>query len=356
MKRTDAMKIFKNSSFNRYPRIAQFVLLAAIQATAFAGTSFLQHNLVSGVPGFADQTDPNLVNPRGMASSATGPLWISNNHSGSTTVYNGQRPALSRRKPSNCPDSRVNGWKSAAAPTSQVFNSTPAFVLSGWNTSAGASAVIMVDNSASGAVYKGIALGHTGSGPLLYASNFSAGTIDVLDGNFSRVNLQGSFTDPDLPPSFAPFNIQNIGNRLYVAYARQDGARRDGVSGQGNGFLDVLDFDGLSRRAGQSGDALNLRGQRAVQGSDDLVNREILLPVDAVTRAVTFATAVQPEKTRQSVWSKLPLQHFERETLELLIRHVLDRDHSPRSRIRRRSSEGRQTRHSQWLRAPWRVR
>jgi uncharacterized protein (TIGR03118 family) len=142
-----------------------------------------------------------------------------------------------------------------------VFNPTSGFVLSGgqpatflfasedgtisgWNSSAGASALIVVDNSESGAVYKGLALGDASSGPSLYAANFSAGVIDVFDRNFSQVILQGSFTDPDLPPGFAPFNIQNIGNRLFVTYALQDEAKRDDVSGQGNGFVDVFDLDG----------------------------------------------------------------------------------------------------------------
>src|SRR6185369_2224913 len=99
-------------------------------------------------------------------------------------------------------------------------------------------------NSESGAVYKGAALGDASSGPSLYAANFSAGVIDVFDRNFSQVILQGSFTDPDLPPGFAPFNIQNIGNRLFVTYALQDEAKRDDVSGQGNGFVDLFDLDG----------------------------------------------------------------------------------------------------------------
>src|SRR5207245_6350923 len=75
-------------------------------------------------------------------------------------------------------------------------------------------------------------------------ANFNAGTIDVFDVNFSTVTLDGRFVDPDLPSVFAPFNIQSIGTRLYVTYARQDDARRDDVSGPGNGFVNVFDFDG----------------------------------------------------------------------------------------------------------------
>src|SRR5207253_7750740 len=113
-----------------------------------------------------------------------------------------------------------------------------------WNSSVGPNAVIMVDNSGSGAVYKGLALGASSQVPLLYAANFNAGSIDVFDANFSTVTLDGGFADPDLPPGFAPFNIQSIGTRLYVTYALQDDARHDDVSGPGNGFVDVFDFNG----------------------------------------------------------------------------------------------------------------
>jgi len=255
------MRIFSTSSFTANPRIAQFLLLATLQAVAFAGTSFQQHNLVSDIPGLADQTDPNLVNPWGIAFSATSPFWIANNHSGSTTVYNGSGQPFPAANPLQVQIPASSGSNPPSAPTGLVFNPTSGFVLSGgqpatflfagedgtisgWNSAAGASAAIVVDNSASGAVYKGLALGAASSGPVLYAANFSAGVIDVFDRNFSQAILQGSFTDPDLPPGFAPFNIQNLGNRLFVTYARQDEAKRDDVSGQGNGFVDVFDFDG----------------------------------------------------------------------------------------------------------------
>ena len=151
------MKI-STSSFTRNPRIARFVLLATIQAVAFAGTSFQQHNLVSDIPGLADQTDPNLVNPWGIAFSATGPFWISNNHSGSTTVYNGSGQPFPAANPLRVQIPASAGSNPPSAPTGQVFNPTSGFVLSGgqpatflfasedgtisgWNSSAGASAV-----------------------------------------------------------------------------------------------------------------------------------------------------------------------------------------------------------------------
>ena len=96
-----------------------------------------------------------------------------------------------------------------------------------------------MDNSAFGAVYKGLALGNNGSGNFLYAANFSSGTIDVFDSNFSPTSLSGSFTDPNLPAGYAPFNIQNLGGSLYVTYAMQNGA-----SGLGQGYVNIFDLNG----------------------------------------------------------------------------------------------------------------
>jgi uncharacterized protein (TIGR03118 family) len=104
-----------------------------------------------------------------------------------------------------------------------------------------------LDNSASGAVYKGLAIGANSSGDFLYAANFAQGRIDVFDGTFAPTSLAGSFTDPNLPSGYAPFNIQNLGGSLFVTYAVKIG--NDDIPGVGNGIVDVFDLNGnLSRR------------------------------------------------------------------------------------------------------------
>src|SRR5262249_43191780 len=87
---------------------------------------------------------------------------------------------------------------------------------------------------AAGAVYKGLALGTNASGSLLFAANFNAGTVDVYDKNFKKVNLP--FTDATLPAGFAPFGIANIGGSIYVSYAKQNADKHDDVAGPGTGF------------------------------------------------------------------------------------------------------------------------
>jgi uncharacterized protein (TIGR03118 family) len=102
-----------------------------------------------------------------------------------------------------------------------------------------------------------LASGTSGGNNFLYAANFSTGKIDVFDKNFAKVTLAGNFTDINLPSGFAPFNVQNIGGKLYVTYAMQDPAKHDDVPGPGKGFVDVYDTSGnlLQRLVTQS--ALN---------------------------------------------------------------------------------------------------
>jgi uncharacterized protein (TIGR03118 family) len=233
--------------------------------SARAQSAYAQHNLVSDVPGLADHTDPNLLNPWGIAFSATSPFWISDNHSGLSTLYNGsgtpQTLVVTVPPPAGCTP--------PGAPTGIIFNNTTNFIvasnaaarfifatedgtISAW--ASGATAVLKVDNSASSAIYKGLALGNAAGSNYLYAADFHNGKIDVVDENFSPVTLAGSFTDPRIPAGFAPFGIESIGTNLWVTYAKQDADKEDDVPGPGNGYVDIFDTSGnLVKRFASNG-------------------------------------------------------------------------------------------------------
>src|SRR5262249_15389979 len=131
-----------------------------------------------------------------------------------------------------------------SAPATELF-ATEDGTIAGWSNSVDpANAVIAVDNSASGAVYKGLAIGFNASGAFLFATNFHAGTVDVFDQNFKPVQTPGGFVDPDIPAGFAPFGIASINSHLYVTYAKQDANKHDDVAGPGNGFIDIFDTRG----------------------------------------------------------------------------------------------------------------
>src|SRR5512135_13773 len=220
---------------------------------------YTETNLVSDGAVPAPVTDMNLVNPWGIvAGTATPtPWWVNDNGAGVATLYSISTtstgpPASKVGLTVQIPLPQGKTPPPASAPTGIVFVdfarsfifATEDGTISAWNSSRGTNAVRVVDNSATGAVYKGLALASTGGNSYLYATNFRAGTIDVFDSSFHQVTLgstpiTGTFTDPHIPAGFAPFGIANIGGNLYVTYAKQDAVKHDDVAAVGNGFVDV---------------------------------------------------------------------------------------------------------------------
>src|SRR5262249_41773428 len=109
----------------------------------------------------------------------------------------------------------------------------------------------IAEGAVSGTVITPIVAGDPDSTFLLYASNFRSGKIDVFDTTFAPVTLPaGAFTDSSLPGGYAPFNVQVLGGKVYVTYAKQDAAKHDDVAGPGRGFVDVYNLDGSPGLAG----------------------------------------------------------------------------------------------------------
>ena len=94
-------------------------------------------------------------------------------------------------------------------------------------------------NSPAGAVYKGLAIDSADG--TLFAANFNSGEVEMYNSSFGLVK---SFTDPNIPKGYAPFNLSVINGKLYVTFAKQDAAKHDDESGPGHGFVDVFDLDG----------------------------------------------------------------------------------------------------------------
>lgn len=215
---------------------------------------YKQTNLVSDTT-----NDANIVNGWGMSRGTGTPWWISDNGTGKSTLYTGTGAIapLVVTIPSGDPKKNPTG-----TPTGQVFNGTSDFELapkspalfifatedgtiSAWNGSAGTTAVIKV-NTKGESVFKGLAMAtisdpKTGAAAnFLYAADFRKGRIRVYDKYFQPVSLgEEAFRDDHVRSGFAPFNVQNIGGNLYVAYAKQDSQKHDEIAGAGLGFVDV---------------------------------------------------------------------------------------------------------------------
>ena len=261
------------------------VIATAGQARAkHMGGDYAQTNLISDIAGLAQVTDPNLLNPWGLAFLPGSPFWINENNAGFSALYFADAvpfpdlpsvtippppPSTSAGTPTGIIANLFVGSGAFEIPNPADANKpfgpslfifdTEDGTVEAWNAAPFVSpglpdpliAEIVVDNSAggadTGAVYKGLALGsNTANGPLLYATNFRTGKVDVFDTNFQTPSpaLSGSFTDRKVQHGFAPFGIQNINGQIWVTYAQQDKAKHDPVNKPGHGFVSVFDTDG----------------------------------------------------------------------------------------------------------------
>ena len=235
--------------------------LAAVGVPVPASAQYAQTNLVSSVPGLATITDPRLVNPWGISRLATSPFWTSNQGTNSSTLY----AITGSTNVSQVLGVNANGFvaipTTAAGPqgpTGQVSNSNTAsfqltpgtpstsarFIfanlngtISGW--AGGLTSTIQATTP--GAVYTGLAINTAGT--RLYAADSAGGRVNVFDSSFAPLSLPGSFTDPTLPAGFVPFNVQNIGDKIYVTYAPA-GLAAQRAAAPGAGFISVFDENG----------------------------------------------------------------------------------------------------------------
>ena len=257
----------KSSSF-------QAVILTSVAFGALcagAGTAqaqLKQTDLASDVPGLAMITDSNLKNTWGVSAipGAT-PFWISNQGTGTSSLFSvmgstGIAPAniFPPGPPPGTnfvtipppvvagfpgPTGQVSNPAAILNPAGASFDITPGspalFIfanlngtISAWNLNnvpSGNSATVKVTTS--DAVYTGVTM--NGAGNLLYAANGAGtGSIDVFNGSFAPTTVSGNFVDHSLPAGLVPFNVEDIGGKVYVAYAPAGHANQiDATAGEG---------------------------------------------------------------------------------------------------------------------------
>lgn len=229
-------------------------------------------------------TDPNLVNPWGLSRSSGSPWWVSDNGTGLATLYLGTGAVLPlvvtipAAKPGQ-----------TGSPTGTIFNGTPGFVvgtghavflfatedgtISGWN--GGTNATIAVDESKTGASFKGLTMA-TANLPqrpnqsLLYAADFTLGRVEVFDASFHHLReVEEAFRDDndDAAGSLSPFNVQNLGGNIYVSYAAL-GSGNNQRNGEGLGAVRIFSPEGHLLTKLQRGPWMNAPWGMAVAPSD----------------------------------------------------------------------------------------
>jgi uncharacterized protein (TIGR03118 family) len=220
--------------------------------------NFVQANLVSDIPGMAAVTDPQLINPWGLVAGSNTPFWVSDNQNGFSTLYSGQgaknglvvsipmapgspfQHATPTGTVSNTdPSGGFNVTDSGTTAASIFLFATLDGTIDGWN-GASTNAIIAVNNA--GAIYTGLAIDTNASSTLLYAADWGKGTVDVFNANFQQVD-QNAFTDAAIPQGFRPFNVQDIGGNVFVAYAQVDS--HTGADTGSGGFVAEFTHDGV---------------------------------------------------------------------------------------------------------------
>jgi uncharacterized protein (TIGR03118 family) len=230
---------------------------------------FERLDLAADRSGLSAVTDPNLVNPMGLQGSPSSNFWVANNATGTVTVYQRNGTPVPESEPLvvTLPVPATLPEGSSAQATGISYNAgsglqitsgdlrasaryvivTREGTILGYNPDVDPSrALIAVDNSASGAVYRGLSVVPFASGSRVYATNFNSGKVEVFDANFApATDLDpAAFEDLELPAGYAPFGIQRIDRLLFVSYAEQDSERRDPVTGLGKGYIDAFALDG----------------------------------------------------------------------------------------------------------------
>jgi uncharacterized protein (TIGR03118 family) len=288
--------------------------MAALTPLVAFGQHFNQQQLVltsapSPTPTPPPFIDSNLQNAWGMASgynpaTATKPFgpsdwWVSDENNGVTTLYNGlgQLPTdvIQAFAIPACSGSGLG------SPTGQVFSGSltefaipqlsnlPArFIFAGldgsisaWNPGTGTTEngnIFLEVKNCTTAKYTGITIIVNGGKQFLLAANFKTGNIDCFDTTFAACTFttgstsslsftsapdgtfpSDAFADAtltaDANTTVVPFNVQAIGELVYVTYAEKNGSGGL-VTGANTGFVDVYTVQGkLLRQYGKVFDA-----------------------------------------------------------------------------------------------------
>lgn len=256
---------------NRFRRAlltgAALAFVAAVNPVYADDNSYDAKVLVADIPP-APHIDTHLVNPWGVAFNPNGFVWVADNGTGFSTLYDGFGNPSPAANPLIVQIPAAPGSTEHGKPTGIVFNGGGGFavtsagktgnsafifvtedgLIAGWAPSVDMTHAIQAYPKAgdppSGAVYKGLAIATSAVGNTIYAADFVGGKIDVFDSTFTKIDLAGNFTDPDLQKHFSPFNIQNINGHLFVTYAVREEGEDDETAGPSLGIVNEFDVNG----------------------------------------------------------------------------------------------------------------
>jgi uncharacterized protein (TIGR03118 family) len=241
------------------------VLGAALTVATAAGAQTSNYTVTNVI---TTAQDSRLVNPWGLSRPPKNQMenawWIADQVTGLSTLYTASGTIL---------DLSVTipaaGGSGSGSPTGTVNNAalkefafaTLDGTISIWNAYEKpsvpgkrcfechvGSATIVIDNSAAGASYQGLAIAtNAATGSLTYYVANANGGVEVYDATtFSSVTLPaGAFTDARIPSTYTPAGIQAIGSEIFVTY--------NASAGGGTGYVDAFDTNGKLKLRLQNG-------------------------------------------------------------------------------------------------------
>lgn len=262
-----------------------FTLL--MSTSALAATSFTVSPLISDQAGKAPNIDPDLKNPWGISQFPGGDLWVSDNRTGLSTIYDpvsGVKNSLVVTIPGEKKGRTGRPTGQVAIPSGNGFAVTgaggtgeSAFIfatedgqIEGWNPNVDLHNAIVGFQSnddsghhgggddgiarkkADGAHYTGLVWDPVSNH--LFATDLVGNSVDIFDNTFTKI---GSFTDTNLPKGYAPYNVAVLNGKLYVTFAKVKKGGDDAVEGKGFGYVDVFSTAGVFQNTLVSNGPLN---------------------------------------------------------------------------------------------------
>ena len=198
--------------------------------------------------------DPTLINGFGVAWSSGGTAWVNSVGGHVSELYSVEGAKV---RAVNIPSSNNIQDSAHGLPCGVVFTAGKGFnlpngggpslfaftgfdgVLSVWNAASGNNAKFIHHPSSSS--YTGMAIGSFNGRNFIYGANFELKRIDAWDTAFKPDGL--AFRDPTLPEDYSPYNVQAIGDSIYVVYAKF-GSDGHPVAGAGFGFVSIFRTNG----------------------------------------------------------------------------------------------------------------
>src|SRR5712664_3755596 len=179
--------------------LVEVIILGSVQPAV--AQFYTQRNLVSDGAVPADLVNTDVINAWGLVSGPTTPWWIADNGTGRTTLYNVGTGAI------QATFTVPGAGGQQGTPTGVVFNGGTGFVVtnSGGTSPArfifasedgtisgfrGAPIVIAVDNSASGAVYTGLATATPPTAHSLSSANSHVSSVAGFDAQVTPLHMR----------------------------------------------------------------------------------------------------------------------------------------------------------------------